>query len=261
MSGQQTHRSPGESRPAWHCNRAAGTTGPGRHSGRAAGTTRRAGSRCLCALAGVLLLSAGARGADRFGDRLTAFMLRQYQTPPVALTVVVKTPADRRPDCEQPQFSLPANNRAWGNISIVVVCNNQKRYVQAEVQVTDRYLVTARAITANQTLAQGDIAWQTGRVDNLSVTPLNEMAGVYGSTSERALGSGQVLTAGMLRRPWLIKTGQPVQVTARGEGFSVQGTGKAMGNAAVNDRLRVRMESGQLVTGLVTPDGGIQVAP
>ncbi|WP_410015406.1 flagellar basal body P-ring formation chaperone FlgA [Sodalis sp. C49] len=222
---------------------------------------RRIANGFLYGMAGALLLSTGARAADRLTEGLTDFLLRQYASPPVELKVVVKTPAARRPDCEQPQFSLPANNRARGNISVQVICGNQKRYVQAEVQVTDRYLVTARAISANQTLAQGDVVWQTGRVDNMSVTPLTDMAWVYGSLSERALGSGQVLTAAMLRRPWLVKTGQPVQVTAQGDGFSVQGTGKAMGNAAVNDRLRVRMESGQMVVGQVTPDGGIRIEP
>ncbi len=234
---------------------------PGRAAGGRRPTARRVANGCLYGMAGVLLLSTGARAADRLTEGLTEFVLRQYASPPVALTVVVKTPAARRPACEQPQFALPANNRARGNISIQVICGNQKSYIQAEVQVTDRYLVTARAISANQTLAPGDVAWQTGRVDNMSVTPLTDMAWVYGSLSDRAVGAGQVLTAAMLRRPWLVKTGQPVQVTAQGEGFSVQGTGKAMGNAAVNDRLRVRMDSGQMVVGLVNPDGGIRIEP
>ncbi|NDL62624.1 flagellar basal body P-ring formation protein FlgA [Enterobacteriales bacterium SAP-6] len=219
----------------------------------------RAAYFCLCGLAGVLMPSSGAGAADRLTEQLTAFMAGQYATPPVSLDVLVKTPAAQRQNCESPQFTLPSRNRIWGNISIAIVCGAQKRYVQAEVRVTDKYLIAARPIAAKQTLADGDVAWRTGRLDLLSSMPLTDMALAEGSVSERAIGSGQPLTAAMLRRPWQVKTGQQVQISAQGEGFAIQSTGKAMNNAAVNDRLRVRMDSGQMVNGRLLADGTVQV--
>nr|WP_213991209.1 flagellar basal body P-ring formation chaperone FlgA [Sodalis sp. dw_96] len=206
-----------------------------------------------------LLVFSGTCAADTLTDQLTAFMQRQFSTPPVSLAVVVKTPAKQRPDCEAPQFSLPSRNRTWGNISIAMVCDTQKRYLQAEVEVTGRYLVAARPIAGSQTLSADDIAWQTGRLDLLSSLPLTDKLWATGSVAERAIGSGQPLTAAMLRRPWLIKMGQPVQVSAQGEGFAIQNTGKAMNNAAVNDPLQVRMDSGQIVNGRLMPDGSVHV--
>ncbi|WP_413724774.1 flagellar basal body P-ring formation chaperone FlgA [Sodalis sp. RH16] len=220
---------------------------------------RLASFRCRELTAICLLLFSAISAADPLTDQLTTFMQRQFATPPVSLAVVVKTPARQRPDCEAPQFSLPSRNRVWGNISIAVVCGTQKRYLQAEVEVTDRYLVAARPISGNETLSADDIAWQTGRLDLLSSLPLTDKLWATGSVAERAIGSGQPLTAAMLRRPWLIKMGQPVQVSAQGEGFAIRSTGKAMNNAAVNDALQVRMDSGQVVNGRLMPDGSVRM--
>jgi flagella basal body P-ring formation protein FlgA len=205
------------------------------------------------------LLSSGVYAADPLDSQLTAFMQRQFTTHPVSITVTVKTPASQRLKCDQPQFSLPSRNRIWGNISIAMVCGAQKRYLQAEVAVTDRYLIAARPITGSQTLTADDIAWQTGRLDLLSSLPLTDKLWATGSVAGRAIGSGQPLTAAMLRRPWLVKIGQQVKMSAQGVGFAIQSSGKAMNNAAVNDTLQVRMDSGQIVNGQVMPDGSLHV--
>lgn len=207
-----------------------------------------------------LLLASAACAADPLTDQLTAFMRKQYTPAPIALEVVVKTPASQQLACDQPQFSLPSRNRIWGNISVAMVCGTQKRYLQTEVKVTGRYLVAARLIAAGQTLSADDIAWQTGRVDLLYQMPLTDMSLAAGSVSERTIGSGQPLTAAMLRRAWLVKMGQQVQVSAQGDGFAIQSTGKAMSNAALNDPLQVRMDSGQIVSGKLMSDGSVHVA-
>ncbi|POC77778.1 flagellar biosynthesis protein FlgA, partial [Vibrio vulnificus] len=49
------------------------------------------------------------------------------------------------------------------------------------------------------------------------------------------------------------------QVNAQGEGFSISGAGKAMNNAAAEDSVRVRMASGQIVSGVVGDDGAIRI--
>jgi len=85
------------------------------------------------------------------------------------------------------------------------------------------------------------------------------MSLALGSVSERTLGSGQALTSNMLRRAWRIETGQTVRVIAQGDGFSVQSAGKAMNNAALNDQIRVRLDSGQIVNGQLMDSGDVRV--
>ena len=211
------------------------------------------------ALAGMLLLLSTTVAADPLTQQLTDFMRQQFPTAPQSLLVVIKTPVERQLHCDQPQFSLPSRNRIWGILSIAMVCDSQKRYLQVDVQVTDRYLVAARTINAHQTLTEQDIAWRTGRLDMLNTTPLSDMSLALGSVSERTLGSGQALTSNMLRRAWRIETGQTVRVIAQGDGFSVQSAGKAMNNAALNDQIRVRLDSGQIVNGQLMDNGDVRV--
>jgi flagella basal body P-ring formation protein FlgA len=219
---------------------------------------RKQGVRRGLMAAGLLLISASC-AADPLTDQLTAFMQKQYTPAPVALEVTIKTPVNQRLVCDQPQFSLPSRNRIWGNISIAMVCGAQKRYLQTDVKVTGRYLVAARLINASQTLTNDDIAWQTGRLDLLYQMPLNDMSLAVGCVSERTIGSGQPLTAAMLRRAWLVKMGQQVQVSVQGEGFAIQSTGKAMSNASLNDALQVRMDAGQIVNGKLMANGSVHV--
>lgn len=214
------------------------------------------------ALAGVLLLCATqAVAEDALTARLTTFMQRQFSPAPLSLRVQVVTPAERRLTCAEPLFSLPSRTRVMGNLSLRMVCGGQTRYFPVVVQVTDRYLVAARPIAARQTLTDDDIDWRTGRLDLLPVPPLRDRSAASGSGSgsERIFGSGQPLTAAMLRRAWLIRSGQRVTVIAGSDGFALPSAGKALGNGAANDAIKVKMDSGQQVSGTVTSAGQVRV--
>ena len=96
-------------------------------------------------------------------------------------------------------------------------------------------------------------------LDTLPPRALTEAGKALGAVSLRNISPGQPLTLAMLRRAWIIKAGQSVQVNAQGEGFNISGSGKAMNNAAAEDSVRVRMASGQIVSGVVGDDGAIRI--
>ncbi|AHF74934.1 flagellar biosynthesis; assembly of basal-body periplasmic P ring [Candidatus Sodalis pierantonius str. SOPE] len=200
-----------------------------------------------------MLCATQAAAEDALTARLTAFMQRQFSPAPLSLRVQVVTPAERRLTCAEPLFSLPSRTRVMGNLSLRMVCGGQTRYLQVVVQVTDRYLVAARPIAARQTLTDDGIDWRTGRLDLLPVPPLRDRSAA--SVSERIIGSGQPLTAAMLRRAWLIRSGQRVTVIAGGDGFALHSAGKALGN----DAIKVKMDSGQQASGTVTTAGQVRV--
>ncbi|HDY2033786.1 TPA: flagella basal body P-ring formation protein FlgA, partial [Escherichia coli] len=52
---------------------------------------------------------------------------------------------------------------------------------------------------------------------------------------------------------------QRVNVIASGDGFSANAEGQALNNAAVAQNARVRMISGQVVSGVVDADGNILI--
>lgn len=205
-----------------------------------------------------LLCSLNARAED-LTAQIDRFISSQFSGSPVQVKVLVRTPAAQWPQCEFPQLSLAPNARRWGNISVSARCGQERRFIQTQVQVIGKYLVSARGISAGSKLTAADIRLKTGRLDTLAPRTLTEAGKALGAVSLRNISPGQPLTFAMLRRAWVIKAGQAVQVSAQGNGFNISGSGKAMNNAATEDSVRVRMASGQIVSGIVGDDGAIRI--
>lgn len=191
--------------------------------------------------------------------QVNQFFRQQYPDKSSQVNVIIKTPQSQWPQCEAPEITLPPNARPWGNISLSVRCEGLRRFIQTQVQVSGHYAVAARQLTAGAKITPQDIAMKQGRLDTLPPGALLEPSFAQGAVSLRQINAGQPLTRNMLRRLWIVKAGQDVQVLAQGEGFNVNGSGKAMNNAAVQDNVRVRMASGQIVTGTVADDGTIKI--
>ncbi|CAM4049152.1 flagellar basal body P-ring formation chaperone FlgA [Serratia silvae] len=207
-----------------------------------------------------LLLSMNAH-ADGLAKQVESFIQAQYagNSNVTEVKVLLRTPESRWPPCELPQLSLSQNARRWGNITISARCGQERRLIQAQVQVEGRYLVAARGISAGSKLTADDIKLKTGRLDTLPARTLTDNAKAIGAVSLRNISPGQPLNPVMLRRAWVIKAGQQVQVMAQGNGFNISGVGKAMNNAAAEDSARVRMASGQIVSGIANDDGTIRI--
>jgi flagella basal body P-ring formation protein FlgA len=209
-------------------------------------------------LLAALLCSLNARAED-LAAQIESFVTSQFSGSPVQVKVLVRTPAALWPACEFPQLSLASNARRWGNISISARCGQERRFIQTQVQVIGKYLVSARSVNAGSKLTAADIKLKSGRLDTLPPRTLSETGKALGAVSLRNISPGQPLTLAMLRRAWVIKAGQAVQVTAQGDGFNISGAGKAMNNAATEDSVRVRMATGQIVNGIVGDDGAIRI--
>ncbi|RLM27202.1 flagella basal body P-ring formation protein FlgA [Brenneria alni] len=193
-------------------------------------------------------------------SQIETFIRQQITIPVEHIDVKIKTPASSLSNCSAPLFALPSRNKIWGNLSIRVTCGSDKYFVQASVQVTGDYLVATRPIPAKHEISMDDIKWQRGRIDTFPTMPVTALDQVLGSVSQRMIGTGQPLQAKMFRQPWAVKSGQTVQVIASGAGFSISSEGKVMNNAVLNDKVRVRMNSGQIVNGSVEADGTVKVA-
>lgn len=213
----------------------------------------------LLLLLGLLIgLNVRAEGLD---GQVENFIKSQFagNTNVTEVKVLLRTPASRWPQCELPQLSLPQNARHWGNISISTRCGQERRFIQVQVQVIGHYLVAARGISAGSKLTAEDLKLKTGRLDTLPPRTLAESGKAIGAVSLRNISLGQPLNSSMLRRAWVIRAGQQVQVMAQGDGFNISGAGKAMNNATAEDSVRVRMASGQIVNGIANGDGTIRI--
>ena len=161
--------------------------------------------------------------------------------------------------CEQPLLSMSNNSRLWGNVNVLARCGNDKRYLQVNVQATGNYVVAAMPIARGGKLEAGNVKLKRGRLDTLPPRTVLDINQLVDAISLRDLSPDQPIQLTQFRQAWRVKAGQRVNVIASGDGFSANAEGQALTNAAVAQNARVRMVSGQVVSGVVDADGNILI--
>lgn len=116
-----------------------------------------------------------------------------------------------------------------------------------------------RPSRAAEKLTPANVTLKRGRLDQLPPRTVLDIRQIQDAVSLRDLAPGQPVQLTMIRQAGASKRGNEVQVIANGEGFSVNAEGQAMNNAAVAQNARVRMTSGQIVSGTVDSDGNILI--
>ncbi|WP_448667427.1 flagellar basal body P-ring formation chaperone FlgA [Enterobacter mori] len=210
-------------------------------------------------LAATLLLLSPLAQAENLQTQLTTFFAQQLAGFSDEVSVTVRTPPNLYPSCEQPSFTVTGTTKLWGNVNVLARCANEKRYLQVAVQATGNYVVAAAPIARGSVLQASSVTLKRGRLDQLPPRTMLDINQAQDAVSLRDMAPGQAIQLSMLRKAWRVKAGQQVMVVANGDGFSINSEGKALNNAAVAQNARVRMSSGQVVSGTVDSDGNILI--
>lgn len=210
-------------------------------------------------IAVVALLFSPLTLAQDLNSQLTAWFSERLAGFSDEVVVTLRTPPNLLPVCEQPALSVAGSAKLWGNVNVLARCGNEKRYLQVNVQATGDYVVAAAPIARGSALNSASVTLKRGRLDQLPPRTVLDINQVQEAVSLRDVVAGQPIQLTMLRQAWRIKAGQRVLVIANGDGFRVNAEGKALNNAAVAQIARVRMLSGQVVSGVVDPDGNILI--
>ena len=210
-------------------------------------------------LAATLLLLSPLAQAENLQAQLTAFFAQQLAGFSDEVSVTVRTPSNLYPSCEQPSFTVTGATKLWGNVNVLARCTNEKRYLQVAVLATGNYVVAAAPIARGSVLQASSVTLKRGRLDQLPPRTMLDINQAQDAVSLRDMAPGQAIQLSMLRKAWRVKAGQQVMVVANGDGFSINSEGKALNNAAVAQNARVRMSSGQVVSGTVDSDGNILI--
>lgn len=209
----------------------------------------------------ILLFMLGNRyacAAD-FPAQVQQFFQQRHAADAYQVVSRIKTPRAQWPPCEQPRFESPGGARRWGNLSLPVSCAGRRSFIQVQVEVTGHYWVAARSLSSGIRLTEADLRSKKGRLDLLPARTLLSSRQVLGAVTLRHINPGQPLTQAMIRRAWVVRAGQEVAVIAQGDGFTVRSGGKAVSNAVLAENVRIRMSSGQIVTGVAQADGSIHL--
>ncbi|MGD8107178.1 flagellar basal body P-ring formation chaperone FlgA [Pantoea sp. FN0302] len=161
--------------------------------------------------------------------------------------------------CADPYLSLSGNQRLTGQRTVIARCGNKKHFLQVRIEAEGSWWVAARDLKKGSMLSPEDIIQRSGSLTNLPADLVMQPSALQGAVLTRPVRTGQPLTKNQLRKSWRINRGEETDVIAYGNGFHIMARGKALDNAAVNDPVRVRMKSGQLVTGSVNHDGSVRI--
>ena len=208
--------------------------------------------------AAILAFSPLAQAAD-IQTQLTAFFSERLTGFSDEVSVKLRNTQNQLPGCDAPTFSTPGNSRLWGNLTVVAQCGNAKQYLQVAVQAVGDYVVAAAPIVRGSPIESQSVTLMRGRLDQLPPRTMLNLSQAEDAISLRDVAIGQPIQLSMVRQSWRVKAGQKVMVVAQGEGFSINSEGQALNNAAVAQNARVRMPSGQVVSGQVSADGNILI--
>jgi flagella basal body P-ring formation protein FlgA len=132
-------------------------------------------------------------------------------------------------------------------------------FLPVTVKVFGPALVAARPLPAGAVLGPADLA--RGEVDlaEEASSALVRDSLVLGRTLARPLAAGQSLRQSHLKARQWFAAGETVQVIASGPGFRVASEGRALSQGVEGRAVRVKTESGRVLTGMPTAERRVEV--
>lgn len=159
--------------------------------------------------------------------------------------------------CDTPTLSLLNKNKPWGNMTIGVQCDNKKSFMQIYVAVSGHYLIAKQPITAGSVITEDLIDLKSGWLDKLPSSVILNKSDVLNFIATRNINQNETIKMAMLQKNWLVKAGQIVKVIIDDEDYQVTTNGKALNNAILDDKISIKLNSGNIIEGILTNQGVI----
>lgn len=194
---------------------------------------------------------------DQIDKQLLASGLSE---PQVELKVLSSRPA---PPCAVPVQIDALDTRQYTRMRFVARCPDPRGWRHdfvVRARVTAVVAVTAMPLRNNEVLTDEHITLERRDVTLVSDAVGDPQAAI-GQTSRRSLRAGELLRAGALTAPLLVRRGDQVLMMARQDGIEISMGGEAMDAGARGAMVRVRnAASGQVVRMRVTGTGTVEPA-
>jgi flagella basal body P-ring formation protein FlgA len=215
------------------------------------------------------LLSAPAHAQEKLlqqqAKQFANSSLRAGQGRRVEIEVGALDPRLRLAPCDQIEPYLPANARLWGRSRIGIRCltgpTRWNVFLPVTVKVFAPALVATRALPAGTLLAEGDLTQAEVDLAEDTSNALFQPALAIGRTIDRPLPAGRSLRQSHLKPRQWFAAGEVVQVVAQGPGFRVAGEGQALTPGTEGLPVRIRTESGRILTAQAVGERRVEVNP
>ncbi len=168
--------------------------------------------------------------------------------------------------CNDIEPFIPSGTRLWGRAHVGLRCADKgtsaarwQVFLPVTVRVFGPALVATRPIAAGQTLADGDLATAEVEWTREPQGVLTDLSQLDGRVSSRPIGIGQPIPLSALRAPQVVAAGDQVRIVGRGPGFSVTAQAVALAAAQDGQSVRVRLDSGRILTGIARAGRSVDV--
>lgn len=159
--------------------------------------------------------------------------------------------------CDTPTLSLLNKNKPWGNMTIGVQCDNKKSFIQIYVAVSGHYLIAKQPITAGSVITEDLIDLKSGWLDKMPSSVILNKSDVLNYIATRNINQNETIKMAMLQKNWLVKAGQIVKVIIDDEDYQITTNGKSLNNAILDDKISIKLNSGNIIEGILTNQGVI----
>lgn len=207
----------------------------------------------LITLVGILI-SWNTAMASSLDQQINQLIAQQFNQTITNITITYLTPKPQL-SCEQPQLTLLNKQKFAGKVTISAQCDHNTKFIQLNVAVSGNYVVAKQAISAGTVITEQHIRLQSGRLDTLPTAVILDKAQALNHIALRNIKPDEPIKTAMLQKNWLVKAGQIVKVIINGDGYQIVTNGKTLNNAVLDDHINVRLNSGNIIEGIVTSDG------
>lgn len=172
-------------------------------------------------------------------------------------------PRLRLAPCARVEPYLPTGSRLWGRTRLGLRCDQGGTRWNVFLPVTVKAFGPAWVLTGNvqsgavlteADATQAEVDWASDRASVVADPSL-----WVGQVAARPLRAGEALRDSMVRAPKLFQAGAQVRVSAQGNGYAVSSAGQALSAGSAGQTVRVRMDNGRIISGVVAENGTVSV--
>jgi flagella basal body P-ring formation protein FlgA len=166
--------------------------------------------------------------------------------------------------CAQVQPYVPSGQRMWGRARVGLRCTQGAPwnvYLPVTVHAFMPALVLTQPLPAGTVLEAAHLTRTEVDVAAGSSAAVTVAEQALGRALVHAVAAGDALRRADLRPRQWFAAGDTVRVVALGEGFSVSGEAQALGPGLEGQSVRLRTESGRIVSALPVAPRQAEVAP
>ena len=184
--------------------------------------------------------------------------------PRIEVTVGQLDPRLRLAPCQRIEPYVPDGMRLWGKSRIGLRCTQGPSkwnvYLPVTVKVFGDALIATSGVPAGSVLSAADLT--PGEIDLAEdgSAPIMKTELALGRVLARPLKPGQGLRQSHLKARQWFAAGETVTVLAQGEGFSVASEAQALNPGIEGQPVRVRTESGRVLTGQPIGERRVELA-